>query len=59
MRNKIKKVLQRYGELNSNLASEHLVERLTDDLIKAIQHDKRDLRPDIDTAVSAEMNWNG
>ena len=31
MRNKIKKVLQRYGEHNSNLASEHLIEQLTDD----------------------------
>ena len=44
MRNKIKKVLQRYGELNANLASEYLVEQLTDDIILALGEDSRDIR---------------
>ena len=44
MRNKIKKVLQRYGELNANLASEHLIEQLTDDIILALGEDSRDIR---------------
>ena len=44
MRNKIKKVLQRYGELNANLASEYLIEQLTDDLILALGEDSRDIR---------------
>ena len=44
MRNKIKKVLQQYGELNANLASEHLIEQLTDDIILALGEDSRDIR---------------
>ena len=44
MREKIKKVLQRYGEINSNLASDDLIERLTDDLILALGEDSRDIR---------------
>ena len=43
MRNKIKKVLQQYGELNANLASEHLIEQLTDDIILALGEDSRDI----------------
>ena len=44
MREKIKKVLQRYGKINSNLASDDLIERLTDDLILALGEDSRDIR---------------
>ena len=44
MREKIKKVLQRYGKINSNLASDDLIERLTNDLILALGEDSRDIR---------------
>ena len=44
MREKIKKVLKRYGKINSNLASDDLIERLTDDLILALGEDSRDIR---------------
>ena len=44
MREKIKKVLQRYGEVNANLNSEYLIEQLTDDLILALGEDSRDIR---------------
>ena len=44
MREKIKKVLKRYGKINSNLASDDLIERLTDDLIIALGEDSRDIR---------------
>ena len=44
MREKIKKVLQRYGELKANLASEYLIEQLTDDIIIALGEDPRDIR---------------
>ena len=44
MREKIKKVLKRYGEINSNLASDDLIERLTNDLILALGEDSRDIR---------------
>ena len=44
MREKIKKVLKRYGKINSNLASDDLIERLTNDLILALGEDSRDIR---------------